>query len=106
MKNITEKFKSYFKALHTLGLINPHRYWIILVRAFFFVFIGLIFFSFYLLYKINNEEVFQASSKPKEDTQLLNEKLLKNVNGVFEDKAKIQSTIKTQSTGYKDPSVQ
>lgn len=98
IKNIKKDFVSFRK-------INPHNHWKMLLYVFFTLTIILIFFSFYLLFEINGQQIFQVTTKPVETTSLINEKLLKKVTESFNLKLIKEKEIKEGLTSYKDPSI-
>jgi hypothetical protein len=106
MNNLNNQFKNYFKALHTLGLINPHKYWMMLLRVFSVVFCALILASVYFLYKIKSEEIFQVVPQTQAEKSILNEKSLNSVREVFDQNSNIEQTLKANPPSYRDPSVQ
>ena len=69
------------------------------------IIIILILFSFYLLYEIKNQQIFQATPPSTELQNLMNEQLLNSVNGSFESKLIKQKEIQNGLDTYKDPSI-
>lgn len=105
MKDIILKLNKILKLIKDLFKINPHKHWIFIIYVFFILISVLILFSFYLLYKIKNEQIFQTELKQDSVQSLLNEKLLKKVID-FQDK-KAQKIIDSTNNNsiYKDPSI-
>lgn len=85
--------------------INPHSHWMRLLDMFFVLFVGLILFSFFLLFKIKNQSIFQAEVKKEDDLVIINDKLLDRVNNNFDDKLQEENNIKNGSIKYTDPSI-
>ena len=105
MNNFSLKGKKIIKEINGFFRINPHKHWIFLLYVF-LVFVSiLILFSFYLLYKIQTEQVFQSETKNTDTQSLLKENLLKQVTS-FQDQ-KYQKIINIDSSRhiYKDPSL-
>ncbi len=108
MKKILQKFKNIFKKKAKTTLddsINPHKHWIIALWVFLAVIVCLIFLSFYVLFRIKNEEIFQASPTLNITSTPLRDDALKNVTATFDAKAKKESDLKTNPPTYKDPSL-
>lgn len=85
--------------------MNPHTYWNSLLIVFSVVTIALILFSFYLLYKIKNEQIFQVTPESKNTPNLINDNLLERVTESFDIKSTNHEKIKSGAYSYKDPSV-
>ena len=105
MKIFLKKFKNKIKKLVSFKKINPHRHWRILLCVFFTVITLLILFSFFLLYKIKNQQIFKINSESNTTTVLINEKLLKKVEESFEQKLIKVQEIKEGLKEYEDPSL-
>lgn len=88
---------------HILSVINPHRHWLMLIRIFFGIAVLLIIFSFYLLYKIKNEQMFQVTQAQIENKSLIKEDLLNKVTKLFDDKAIKMRELETSPNLYIDP---
>ena len=65
----------------------------------------LVLFSFYLLYQIKNEKVFQVSIVENKDAILLKEPLLKSINEIYDKRASNVLEINSKASIYKDPSL-
>jgi hypothetical protein len=105
MFNFFKKITNKIKGLHKSRLINPHIYWIILVQFFLWMSFFLIIFSFYLLYKIRNEQLFQVSPTYSENPpSLINEKLLERVTDSLEKKEIKNKEIESGVYSFSDPS--
>lgn len=104
MKEFFEKIKNKFKDIKPFKIVNPHAYWSTLLYVFFVIIIGLIISSFYLLYRIKNQQIIQISPEATEASSLINDKLFKQVNGFFESKLLKTKEIKTGTIKYNDPS--
>lgn len=85
--------------------INPHDHWKFLLYVSLIVIIFLILFSFYLLFKVKNQQAFKAPPVNVEPPSLVNEKLLEKVTESFNTKALRQKEIKEGVTSFKDPSI-
>jgi len=105
MKTFLLKIKNITKGLLSFRKINPHNHWKNLLHVFFILVIILIIFSFYLLFEIKNQQIFQITTKPVETTSLMNEKLLKKVTESFDSKLIKEKEIRENLVSYKDPSV-
>jgi len=84
MYNLLIKIKKILIHLFYFKRINPHKHWGNLVRAFSFLVVLLLLFSFYLLYQVKNKQIFQIEIEKKETPNLINEKLLDKINKLFE----------------------
>ena len=87
------------------GMPNPHKHWIILLRFFLCVALGLIVFSFYLLSQINGDKVFQVSEKPAVKSNPINDAFLKKITDLFNEKAQKETDLKTNPPSIKDLSL-
>ena len=105
MKVFLKKFKNKIKKLISLKKINPHKHWKILLHVFFIVITLLILFSFYLLYKIKNQQIFKINPESNEATILIDKKLLKKVEESFDKKSTKVQEIKEGLKKYEDPSL-
>ncbi|MFA6251303.1 MAG: hypothetical protein WC603_01605 [Candidatus Paceibacterota bacterium] len=105
MKISFKKTENQIKKLFSPKKSNPHTDWRILLDIFFLVVVVLILFSFYLLYTIKNQQVFQIEPKSDETPTMINEKLLEKINNSFEQKSIKAREIKDGSKSYKDPSI-
>jgi hypothetical protein len=105
MKESILKFNKTLKKLFSFKKMDPHIYWNNLLNIFFIAMIGLVVFSFYLLYKIKNQQIFQIIALPTESPILINEKLLDKVVESFDNKLLKQDEIKEGQVIYKDPSI-
>ncbi len=85
--------------------INPHKHWMILVYTFLSLSLLLILFSFYLLYEIKNEQIFQVKIEHNSNDSLIKEDLLKKTINQFNNKATEEDTIQNGPFIYKDPSI-
>jgi hypothetical protein len=103
MKNILAKIN--IKKLFSFKKINPHNHWGKLLYVFMFMIIFLILFSFYLLYEIKNQQIFQTDKKIDDQPVLMNENLLKEVDEYFDLKTQKTKEIKDGLKSYKDPSI-
>lgn len=104
MNDYLNKIKDKTKNLISFNKINPHDHWKYLVNIFFvFVFL-LILLSFYLMYQIKNQQIYQVNPSSEKETVLINEKLLEKVRQFYTDKLLIQEEIRNGLRSYKDPS--
>jgi len=85
--------------------INPHKHWILLLQFFSGVFVCLIIFSFYLLYEIKNEQIFQINKTVDIPVNIIKEKTLKNVTDSLQERKAMQDSIKNNSSSRIDPSL-
>jgi hypothetical protein len=97
MNNFLLKIKDKIKNLCSLRKIRPHEHWGILVHLSLFFVIVLVFFAFYLLWQIKNQQVFQIEIKTDKNTELINEKLLDEVSKSFELKLLQETEIRNNS---------
>ncbi len=105
LKKITSKFKK--ESFKNEFSFRPHHDWRIVIRAFFVCGIGLILMSFYLSYKINNEEIFNSNNKGGgEGLVTINQKSLEKVLASFQANEEKIKKIKTGQFTDLDPSKQ
>ena len=104
MNDFLLKIKNKLKIFIPSRRINPHIYWDVLLHIFLIIMVALIIFSFYLLYKINKQQIFQVIPKSEGMPSLINEKLLNSVKESFDSKQIKQREIKEGLEIYKDPS--
>lgn len=104
MESYLNKIKNKTKGYFSFQKINPHKHWhnIIYIYSFIIVILGL--FSFYLLYKVKKQEIFNVPPKPTESVVMINEKLLNKVQEYFAEKKLKELEIKNGGVLYKDPS--
>ena len=93
MNNLFVKIKESYKKINKFFIINPHKHWIIFLRAFSIIIIALIIFSFYLFLQIKSEKVYEVIPVLPNKTSVLKEKLLKEVIDSFNKKAETYNTI-------------
>lgn len=105
MKISLNKIQVKLKSVASFKKINPHNHWRVLLRIFFVIVIILVLFSFYILYKIKNKQVFQIKTNSTDQALLINEKLLEKVTESFTHKSIKEKEIKDGSKKYKDPSI-
>jgi len=101
LDNVLNKVKKFI----SFKKINPHKHWRNLLYIFFVIIIILVLFSFYILYKIKNQEIFQIKPKPTDSTLLINEKLLEKVTESFNQKLIKEKEARDGVKIYKDPSI-
>lgn len=104
MKIDFKKIKEKFKKSSKVGRMNPHAHWVGLLNMFFIVVTILILFSFFLLYKIKTQQIFQVKTEIEASPSIINEKLLNRVNEFFDNKSTRKTEIETGVKTYKDPS--
>lgn len=104
MNTFLIKIKNLPRVVHNFFKINPHRHWMVLLYIFFGLVLFLILFSFYLLYEIKTEQIFQVSVI-QEKISLLKEDLLEKTIESFDNKAKREVDIKNNPPVYSDPSL-
>lgn len=75
-----------------------------LLYFFSLIIIVLMFLSFYFLYEIKNEQIFQVKSNNESKETILKESSLNNVINTFENKASKEQMIVSSPAKYKDPS--
>lgn len=100
-KNIQNQIKKFF----SFKKINPHNHWRKLLTIFLVLIFILIIFSFYLLYRIKNQKIFQIEPKSDKSAVLINEKLLEKINDSFDQKETKTKEIKDGLKSFKDPSI-
>jgi len=105
MNEFSSKILNKLNDILSFKKINPHLHWRNLLYVFFIIMIVLILFSFYLLYQIKNQQIFQSTSTTTVTPNLMNEKLLNQINNSFDIRAAKQSEIKNAANTYKDPSL-
>jgi hypothetical protein len=104
MKETLKKILNKLKQFIPFKKMDPHNNWRNLLHFVFIIIILLIIFSFYLLYKIKNQKIFQVVPKSAQTEVLINEKLLEKVIGSFEEREFKEKEIKEGVNLYKDPS--
>ncbi len=97
------KIKDTFKKAVTTP-INPHRYWIYTLRVFLFACVLLIIVSFYFLYQIKTQQIFQIK-KSTGSGNTVDANLLQSVKGSLDQKAQTKSTLEGIPPMYEDPSL-
>jgi len=98
IQNQTVKFISFDE-------INPHKHWKYLINIFFIFIFILILLSFYFMYQIKNQQIFQVIPTSTEKSILINENLLKNTEQYFFEKSVIEKEIREGNKYYPDPSL-
>jgi len=104
MKESIPQIKDKIKKALSFKNINPHKHWRNLLYVFFVAVIFLVVFSFYILYEIKNQQIFQVKNTPEEQKSLINEKLLDQISKSFNSKLSKQLEIESGPFQYKDPS--
>jgi hypothetical protein len=105
MNNFSIKIKNIFKSIDNFFKINPHKHWIFLLYVFFIIVSLSLLLSFYLLYEIKNENIFQVKIEQEEQQSLLKENLLKRTIDIYNKKAQKEVDIKNNLSTYIDPSL-
>jgi hypothetical protein len=105
MKSFLNKTKNKIKIYFSFKKINPHKHWQNLLFVFLFIVFILGLFSFYLLYKVKKQEIFNFDPKSSSQVILIDEKLLKKVQESFEEKRTKEKEIKSGAILYNDPSL-
>ncbi len=98
IKNKATKFISFDE-------LNLHEHWRYLINIFFALVFLLILLSFYLMYQIKNQQIYQVVPIEDEEVVTVNEKLLEEVRQSFADKLLIQKETKEGIKSYQDPSL-
>ena len=102
MKNFLTNIKNN---INNFLKINPHKHWNFLIYTFFSLVLALMLFSFYLLYEIRNDKIFQVTLTEDENQNLLKESLLETTLNTYKNKAAKIAEIKSGGTVYGDPSL-
>jgi hypothetical protein len=97
-KNLLKSFNDFFK-------INPHKHWVFLLYVFFTLISISLLFSFYFIYEIKNEKIFQAKAEQEAEQSLLKVDLLKKTTDLFNKKDLKQQEINNNLSPYRDPSL-
>ena len=105
MENISVTIDKEEKIVKDFFNINPHKHWNFLLYIFFILVTILIMFSLFLLYQIKNEQIFQVTVGQQENSMLIKESLLKNINDLYERKAQKTGEINNNPSPYSDPSL-
>lgn len=92
------------KTTKKVGVMNPHRYWSVMIKSFLILISLFILLGFYVLFKIKNEQIFQITPDKEVTPVLINEKLLDNFNTVLRDKENRTLEINKGQTNFSDPS--
>jgi type II secretory pathway component PulC len=101
MKDILNKIK----IITSFNKIKPHEHWEYLINIFFIIIFILILLSFYLMYQIKNQQIYQVNPTTKDETVLINEKILNKVKTIFDNKLIVEKEIKDGLKSYPDPSL-
>ncbi len=105
MIKLLSKLKIKHKNVQNPDTFNPHEYWMILIRIFFVLLIGIIIFSLYLLFDIRNKKEFHPQVILNSNQILIKEDLLKNIKELFDNKVQKEEKIISNPTPYVDPSL-
>lgn len=105
MNTFFKKTNNKIREIGNLFRINPHKHWNFLVYVFLILVTLLILFSFYLLFNIKNDQIFQVKITKQEDQTLLKEDLLKNITNIYDKKASRILEINNGPSVYSDPSL-
>lgn len=105
MNTTTIKIKYILKSINNFFKINPHKHWVFLLYVFFISISILMLFSFYFIYEIKNEKIFQAKVEQEAEQSLLKVDLLKKTTDLFNKKALKQQEINNNLSPYSDPSL-
>jgi hypothetical protein len=105
LTKIENRLKKFLSIKVSFKRMNPHVYWRNLLYVFFILILILILFSFYLLYQIKNQQIFQITPQSKEQLSLMNEKLYDKIAESFKNKKIKEKEIENGLTLYKDPSL-
>jgi len=105
MNNLLIQIKNKIGSINNFFKINPHKHWNFILSIFLILICCLVLFSFYLLYQIKNEQIFQVSKTEPINTVLLKEPMLKNINEIYDKRASNVLDIKSKPSVYSDPSL-
>lgn len=97
-KNQLWKWKRRFLTRNT----NPHMQWMVLLRVFFIVSFCLVIASFYFLYQLKSEQIFQIEKSATSSTTI-NAAGLQTVTKMLDARAQAQNDIRA-SAPAEDPS--
>jgi hypothetical protein len=104
MMHTLSNFKNQFKRFRLfIDNMNPHMQWMALLRFFFVVCFCLIAASFYLLYQIKSEQIFQIK-KASVSTNTVNQTLYQTVTKALQARLQAQNAVRT-SADVADPSL-
>ncbi|HAQ02328.1 hypothetical protein A2467_01690 [Candidatus Nomurabacteria bacterium RIFOXYC2_FULL_36_8] len=105
MKTFLTKIKDMGKSFHNFCKINPYKQWMTLLYTFFVIVFICILSSFYLLYEIKNDKIFQVKVEQVEKKSLLKEDLLKKTINLYDTKFKKETDLISNPPVFKDPSL-
>jgi hypothetical protein len=105
METFLNKTKNKIKNFFSFKKIKPHKHWQGLLFVFLFILFILGLFSFYFLYKVKKQEMFNIDPKSNNKVILVDEKLLKRVQESFMEKQIKEKEIKSGTIFYQDPSL-
>ena len=105
MNKLSIKINNFKKAFKEFKKINPNKHWTFILNVFLVLVLFLILFSFYLLYQIKNDQVFQVKKEGPEKQTLINEVILNKTMKSYDLRDEIKNTIKNNPAIYKDPSI-
>jgi dolichyl-phosphate-mannose--protein O-mannosyl transferase len=105
MINFLKKIEYKIKILRKLRLINPYQHWFFLVVFFLIIVFVLIIFSFYLLFKIKNDQIFQIDQNLSNSfPSLIKEDILEKAEAGLKKKENKTKEIEKKDFFFKDPS--
>ena len=100
-----KKTNKPIKIVRKENFMNPQSSWIRLVKIFLALALILIFFSFYVLYLIKNDDGFKNSDDiSKDPPSLIREDLLEKVNESINQKEINNKNLKSGDIKFEDPS--
>ncbi len=92
------------KTFKKKSLIAVHRDWVIILWSMFISAVVLIVFSFYLLQKIRDDEIFHVNKNTSKNNIVVNQKLLDDTISRFVDKSKNTESVLKNKGLFIDPS--
>lgn len=86
MKSFIKKINNKIRISICFKTINPHRHWKGMLITFLVLITMVIIFDLYVLYRINNDEMYKIAPREDNYRASINESLLKKVNEQFDQK--------------------
>lgn len=91
--------------IHKFKFMNPNKHWIVLVKTFIVMSIGLIIFSLYLLFLVRDDNSFQSENNfSKNPPVFVEEDLLEKVKDSIKEKDTQKKDIESGIIYFVDPS--
>lgn len=105
MINLFKKNNKKYKVLHKPKLMNPGEHWVLLIRIFIGMGIGLIIFSLYLLFLVKKDDGFNSNiNYSKKTPAFVEEDLLNKIKESIKKKNIKKGELEAGIISFTDPS--